>query len=98
MTGNDWTPGDLAVCIANSNGEWSDRGMGENPCPGPKADEVCTVTWAGMNDGVLSLSFHEFPDEPYRADYFRKIRPDEPSACETEFEILLKLSKRRAVA
>jgi hypothetical protein len=98
MTGNDWTAGDLAVCVAKSSGEWSDEGSGINPGPGPKTNEICKVVWVGLNDGILSLSFREYPRDRYAAHCFRKIRPDEPTACEEEFQILLKLSKRRVKA
>lgn len=97
---DDWKPGDLAVCVDAR----------KNPgCPYPTMlveGRVYTVS------GIAPLSPNQLlgparglflegvahPPRGCNERRFRKIRPDEPKACEEEFRILLQLSKGRVKA
>lgn len=93
----DWKVGDLALCVDARNSfvlvegrTYAVEGLSSG---GP--------SWLGGSfgyglylQGVVSMGLTGAFD-PRR---FRKIRPDEPKACEEEFRILLQLSKKRVAA
>ena len=95
---DDWKVGDLAVCVDAGpllldGCTHSGRGLvsgrtyrvaGTSCCRVTGKDTLVFTEETGL-DGSLVLRF-------------RKIRPDEPEACETEFVELLKLSKQRVCA
>lgn len=97
---DDWKVGDLALCIDASVHPLV-------PAAGLVEGAVYTVididTIPGLLDtAACGLVLAELPvPAPFKAfgcDRFRKIRPDEHQACEEEFKILLKLSKKRVSA
>lgn len=101
---DDWQVGDRAVCIDNGCGEIGGWGaakvlvvgkiyvvaaLGISPVSGrPCMDVEGIERW---DDGA-----GDYPN--FHVARFRKIKPDTHEPCEEEFQILLKLSKKRAVA
>jgi hypothetical protein len=72
---DDWTPGDLALCI---NGEGWFVLVGGEVAEGahPTAGQILTVTQIGVHAlGIIGLKFQSFGQEWYEAAEFRKITP-----------------------
>jgi hypothetical protein len=74
---SDWQVGDLALCVA-PEGRWIYPN--EPDCAGPKRGQVLTVEKLEICPeerlrGELFLCFTNWPDDAFRAVYFRKIRP-----------------------
>lgn len=66
----DFKPGDEVVCVA-------DRGwipLDSDNDEGPKPGEVFVVTDVDFNCGELWLGFAQWPDDEFRATYFRKVQ------------------------
>lgn len=94
MASDDWSVGDLAVCV---EAEFYNRDG--SPASGPELGGVYTVTDIGTAiEGFTWIGIDGFGDLGMDARQFRKIRPDQHEACESEFVTLLKRSRNRVVA
>jgi len=99
----DWEIGDLALCV--KVGPWHGN-RSRRVVDGPAGGQTYKVSWVGLTSSGLGLELegvetHRNKDGSailWRADKFRKIRPDEHEPCEAEFVTLLKLSKQRVSA
>lgn len=96
---SDWQVGDLAVCVDASamNCECGSIHLGGNAALGQSV-RVTSIQMTRFCSLRPSIMWDGCPDGGAQARRFRKIRPDEQEACETEFVTLLKRSKRRVVA
>ena len=96
---SDWQVGDLAVCMDTTPRPSSPPGGFKTLAKGAvyRVRGMRITKSGGFN---LLMEGHNPPapgcptGKGWRADRFRKIRPDEHEACETEFVTLLKRSKR----
>lgn len=88
-----WEVGDLALCVAPSEGVWIDDD-GQECDGGPQPDGIYRVAGIEINVSEYQLAFEGFAeDDFYCAQYFRKIKPDtEP--CEAEFTTLIKRGRK----
>jgi hypothetical protein len=97
---SDWQIGDLAVCVAVTHPAFSDAARRLT------LGKVYTVVRIGrplrILNGEHGLGFAEVSptrkNRGYPESMFRKIRPDQHEACESEFVDLLKRSKRKVSA
>lgn len=90
---SDWQVGDLAVCVDGGPGRdsrWRVCGQLFREGDGPlEAGQIYTVRAIRADVDHLAFGLVEIPG-PWRADRFRKLRPDAHEACEEEFATLLK--------
>lgn len=83
---SDWQANDLALCVA-PGGRWVHP---EAPdCAGPKRGQVHTVDKVeicpdGPMRGEVFLCFTDWPEDAFRARYFRKIKPHSADAFDRE--------------
>lgn len=96
---DDWTPGDLALCI--KVGQWRcSTTLRPTPAPYPKTGRVYTVTCVGLAGGGLCLELAEVPTplnpngskRPWRANRFIKVTP--PKADEFDGEVIELMTSR----
>lgn len=87
---DDWQVGDVALCV--KGGRWFNAD-GPNP-GGPEIDRVYSV--CRIYDGFLG--FPDWAGQLWDSACFRKVRPDDPKACDREFETLLNRSKPKVFA
>lgn len=97
---SDWAVGDLAVCVDDG-----DSWYGKFPCRKGHIYRVTGIHIArpGFSDagrlGLLLEGVHSgSPSGAFDACRFRKVKPDEHTACESEFVDLLKRSKTEVPA
>lgn len=98
---NDWQVGDKAVRVACECG-----GRHPKPSAGSRPQMGAVFTVVGIRPGPFpncrapcALYLAERPEpHGFCSAGYRKIRPDEPEACEEEFRVLLNRSKRRVEA
>lgn len=90
---SDWQVGDIAVCVDAS----SSRKLVEGAAYVVESIGVAEPWW--RDAGELGLWLVGTPSDSssggFRADRFRKVTPDKPEACESEFVTLLNRIKRK---
>lgn len=95
MSGDDWQPGDLALCI--KVGAWSEMQRRPLVDGGPSAGKTYRVSDVVSEEGPCLYFGNPWPFDIFQADRFRKIRPHTPDV-EDEETIRLLTGKPEPVA
>jgi hypothetical protein len=90
---SEWQVGDLAVCVIGDG--WFGYEHGSVPSAAPQKNAVYRVVKVRPRDALVFLCFAEIDAKGWNSAAFRKIRPDEHEACESEFVTLLQRIKRK---
>ena len=72
-----WEPGDLALCIKETEWHRLDGSACLNQERHPVRGETYCVAAVYSSHGIVALRFREFRTDGYSATSFRKIRPEE---------------------